>query len=96
MIDSASCKAHQASFGAHPQSSVDWNFSWSPEHEDHAVCDALGTPRSFKLTPGRLSSASRPPASKRSPPSKRSLKARGSWMRRAGARGIWRRNCFKG
>ena len=56
MIGSTSCKAHQASSGAEKNGPQSIGVSRGGLNTKiHAVCDALGNPLRFKLTPGNLS-----------------------------------------
>ena len=64
MIDSTSCKAHQASSGA-PKKNGPQSIGVSSgglNTKIHAVCDALGNPLCFKLTPGNRSDVAELPA----------------------------------
>ena len=52
MIDSASCKAHQASSGATKKgSSIDWSLLRRPEHQDPRRLRRLGQPAALQADP---------------------------------------------
>ena len=58
MVDSTFCKAHQASSGAQKKGPQAIGMSRGGLNTKiHAVCDALGNPLRFKLTPGNASDA---------------------------------------